>query len=855
MIPAIGDTINNRYTLIAQFRSHPGLNAWLANDHTLKRDCQLYIVSDQTKLTQINAIASTLVLTQSPLFTPVFTFSRQDGVLVIVTGTEPGVSLHNFLAASNHKPLSQRAIRSIISEIISACRTLVDSVILHNGLGSRVIRLTDQGIRIADTTVSPFLAPQVDLTAHRGNLEATMVSQIAGILFEMITGSEYDLNDHAGMAQLLSNLRGQVPAEFLAICTRGLGFTGSETGLETSRAIVPILTLNELQILVGDAPAVKELPADEYDIPAAQGSASISTVPLVHVSMGTVVDIPNSLAAAGVVEQARPTVSPWRASDLLFNGQEAVQEVNPTQGLAGFSSASPLSGSAAGLGAGLGAAAAGLGAASLGAAGANSLEAASANPYVTSGPYGSAASLNSGSYSAANSYGPASAAGSATPGSATPGSATPGSTATGSTATGYPASRYAAAPSASAPGMSANSPASAAQLPASAGLASAAGDETIVSSDETMISPSLAELSHKSQAANPAQAAVDETILSSQPLVSPEINSADETIISRPVTSAASAHPAADETLYDAHLFPAQPAQNAHAGAAQSPAQAGQPGQFGAQAQLGQPAASSAHRVTSSQPVQYVQASSHPAVAAEQEAPHRGHTFLKHFLIVLIVVVILAAGAYYGVKSLGLGSFSIIPSTSSSQKEKWNLDVNDAPAIDQRGVPSKKDTSEEKKPATSDSAKKSTTEKKQTAKTETSGAVTHDAKQATGVPAPVETTPENTNPYSIRQIRVFVPANTNEARAIHIQLSQPEDVSRITFSLASGDSSFTGNLYVNSTMENPKNGSSVASVTFQPAGKETTVQFSKQHTQDLVIYCDNPGPNGIQMNFTSVKVY
>ena len=64
MIPAIGDTINNRYTLIAQFRSHPGLNAWLANDHTLKRDCQLYIVSDQTKLTQINAIASTLVLTR-----------------------------------------------------------------------------------------------------------------------------------------------------------------------------------------------------------------------------------------------------------------------------------------------------------------------------------------------------------------------------------------------------------------------------------------------------------------------------------------------------------------------------------------------------------------------------------------------------------------------------------------------------------------------------------------------------------------------------------------------------------------------------------------------------------------------
>lgn len=836
MIPAIGDTINNRYTLIAQFRSHPGLNAWLANDHTLKRDCQLYIVSDQTKLTQINAIASTLVLTQSPLFTPVFTFSRQDGVLVIVTGTEPGVSLHNFLAASNHKPLSQRAIRSIISEIISACRTLVDSVIVHNGLGSRVVRLTDQGIRIADTTVSPFLAPQVDLTAHRGNLEATMVSQIAGILFEMITGSEYDLNDHAGMAQLLSNLRGQVPAEFLAICTRGLGFTGAETGLETSRTIVPILTLNELQILVGDAPAVKELPADEYDIPAAQGSASISTVPLVHVSMGTVVDIPNSLAAAGVVEQARPTVSPWRASDLLFNGQEAVQEVNPTQGLAGFSSASPGSGSATGLGAA---------AAGLGAAGANSLKAASANPYVTSGPYGSAASLNSGSYSAANSYSPASAAGSATPGSATP----------GSTATGYPASRYVAAQSASAPGMSANSPASAAPLPASAGPASAAGDETIVSSDETMISPSLAELSHKSQAANPAQSAGDETILSSQPLVSPEINSADETIISRPVTSAASAHPAADETLYDAHLFPAQPAQNAHAGAAQSPAQAGQPGRFGAQAQLGQPAASSAHRVTSSQPVQYVQASSHPAVAAEQEAPRRGHAFLKHFLIVLIVVVILAAGAYYGMKSLGLGGFSIIPSTSSSQKEQWNLDVNDAPAIDQRGVPSKKDTSEEKKPATSDSAKKSTTEKKQTAKTETSGAVTHDAKQATGVPAPVETTSENTNPYSIRQIRVFVPADTNEARAIHIQLSQPEDVSRITFSLASGDSSFTGNLYVNSTMENPKNGSSVASVTFQPAGKETTVQFSKQHTQDLVIYCDNPGPNGIQLNFTSVKVY
>ncbi len=333
MIPAIGDTISNRYTLIAQYRSHPGLSAWLANDHTLERDCQFYIVSDQTKTASVTALASSLALSHDPHFTPVYNFSRYNGIVTVVTATDTGISLHDFLHSKGHRPLSNEAIRTITSQITEAVHSLYMSSLSHQGLNSSVVRLTRKAITIADTTISPFIVPtaEVHYPQYKLNEEVKDISQIAKILFEMVTGTPFDSSHRTHMAELLAEKRRDVPPEFLAICVRALSLDdiAEGTSITTSHRSFPILTLTELSMLLGDAKKPEDLSHDEYDLPEKAGAPSISTVPMVKVSMGTVLEIPDSLQTEDRIQSSH-SPSQWNAGDLLFNGADAVQEVDPS---------------------------------------------------------------------------------------------------------------------------------------------------------------------------------------------------------------------------------------------------------------------------------------------------------------------------------------------------------------------------------------------------------------------------------------------------------------------------------------------------------------------------------------------
>ncbi|MBQ5557815.1 MAG: hypothetical protein IIT36_04445 [Aeriscardovia sp.] len=339
MIPAIGDTIDNRYTLITQYRSEPGLSAWLANDHTLMRDCQLFIISNRAKLAEVNALASSLVLSRDPHVTRVLHLQKTGDVSVIVTDTDPGVSLHEFLASRTGQPLSPEVMRGICFQIIDALRSLRNQSLSSDVLDSRVVRLTSKGVTIADTSVSPLLTTRIhpeDFTVV--NREALAIKQIAGMLYEMATGSEFDpTGDTSAAARLLQEKGKNLPEEFLNICRRALNIP-VRSEFESDKPL-PILTLLELEMLLGERVDLSKLPRSEYSLPSAPGEASIAIALFAPAAAHDIVDIPDSLISSAMVKPVgagheaatsvkRRGMSQWDSNQLLRGGN-AVEELSP----------------------------------------------------------------------------------------------------------------------------------------------------------------------------------------------------------------------------------------------------------------------------------------------------------------------------------------------------------------------------------------------------------------------------------------------------------------------------------------------------------------------------------------------
>ena len=67
MKPQLGDTISNRYVLVSPLREETGLQVWKASDHVLARDCQLFIVNNRKALQDVNATASMLAISTTPI--------------------------------------------------------------------------------------------------------------------------------------------------------------------------------------------------------------------------------------------------------------------------------------------------------------------------------------------------------------------------------------------------------------------------------------------------------------------------------------------------------------------------------------------------------------------------------------------------------------------------------------------------------------------------------------------------------------------------------------------------------------------------------------------------------------------
>ena len=110
--PQLGDTLFNRYTLIALLRDEPGVQAWKANDRVLARDCQVFILTAAQHLGNVAVAASTLGRVKG--FTPVVQFRRAGEAAVLITDIESGLSLTDYLQGQSKNVLGTEAIRSII---------------------------------------------------------------------------------------------------------------------------------------------------------------------------------------------------------------------------------------------------------------------------------------------------------------------------------------------------------------------------------------------------------------------------------------------------------------------------------------------------------------------------------------------------------------------------------------------------------------------------------------------------------------------------------------------------------------------------------------------------------------------
>jgi putative peptidoglycan lipid II flippase len=299
MGPQLGDIVINRYTLVTQLRSAPGIEAWKANDRILARDCQLFIVTDKTALPNLEAIASSLALSRNPRFTPVIQMHHVDQVPVLITQLDGGDTLNNYLSAESKRKLSLEAMRSIVGECALALQALLKDDLTLDCLNTDIVRITPKGIQIADAPVTQLFAQKQRPEPREQGTERMAVRQLSLLLYAMITRQPSSRIQGVD----LSALKEQTPEEFVTICGRGLTPSGQiklkKNGKPVSEAHglekMPIASLNELLALLGDWTPVAELGEDDLTRPTIDGQASIATVALRHPKTQNILDFPSTL--------------------------------------------------------------------------------------------------------------------------------------------------------------------------------------------------------------------------------------------------------------------------------------------------------------------------------------------------------------------------------------------------------------------------------------------------------------------------------------------------------------------------------------------------------------------------------
>ena len=329
MIPSIGDTIDKRYTLITQYRSELGLSAWLANDHTLMKDDQLFIISNSSKVKDVNRIASSLILSKDSHCTKVLHIQNTDGVLVIVTDKDPGTDLHSFIEGSGI--VEPKAAYFIIHKVIEAAMSLKRQGIYHRALSSKVIRMKGRNVTLANTSISPMLKSPVPALAKGEGEEEKCIRDIVAVIFEMITGQVFDPSKDPGFyANVLDSVAGKAPEDMVDVCRRGL-----ELGRHEGRHH-PILTFLELDMLLKDPDDGRALEEALKAVP--DSGPSVAMVDFAPANASQVAEIPSKIASntfvkptEGPEKKKEQVNSPWTRRQLLSESKESIEKIDPSR--------------------------------------------------------------------------------------------------------------------------------------------------------------------------------------------------------------------------------------------------------------------------------------------------------------------------------------------------------------------------------------------------------------------------------------------------------------------------------------------------------------------------------------------
>lgn len=339
MTPQLGDTLANRYVLIATLRDTAQLAAWYVYDVFLDRDCQLIAVKDSAGrglLRTINDQASILASHKQLPVTPVHQVRVQDGVLLLVSSLDEGLSVRSFLERYTSKPPSVEITRTIIGYTARAMQDLLREGVVHHALGVDTLRLTNHGVQIANTAVSallrnPLLPSDPSHLHHANSLEyidplqyePRIVQFLAGILHALLVGDA----DAAHKSLQEAPLPDSTPEELRIIVTRGLHEPGSN--------VAALETLDELIMLLGTwhpytwqvAPharlrteyavaSISQAPLNSDDV------AAINEVDVAQENTAPSIELPESLLSAGHVDTLsaeRFAQSQAQASNVIAN--------------------------------------------------------------------------------------------------------------------------------------------------------------------------------------------------------------------------------------------------------------------------------------------------------------------------------------------------------------------------------------------------------------------------------------------------------------------------------------------------------------------------------------------------------
>ena len=292
MKPQLGDTISNRYVLVSPLREETGLQVWKASDHVLARDCQLFIVNSRKALQDVNATASMLAISHDAHFTQVLQLQHVGEVALVITQLDAGMSLSEYLTQSS-KPLSFTAIRSILGEVVEALHVLQKDNLTHFSISTDTVRLTRNGIEIADAPVSIMLADTSRVQSVE-NQEQLAIRQVASLLYSLLTRTPSTLSTNYHLDAISPN----VPMEFRVICKRGLDLKEKD-GFPT----VPMATIAELEALLGDYEPLAKLNGPDIALPSADSECSIVNVPLLQILEQDAIALPDTLAETGSIPE------------------------------------------------------------------------------------------------------------------------------------------------------------------------------------------------------------------------------------------------------------------------------------------------------------------------------------------------------------------------------------------------------------------------------------------------------------------------------------------------------------------------------------------------------------------------